>query len=144
MAAPDSVKPAKKHMVMNAREGFPRKSCFSLEWMIYESHHQAERLNFSIEGRAQLAAQYKNMVDEEILRRQSVKELVCEEVLFGGKSFKFFELQCHHCRYYCYLSCLACKHCQLVTCLACKPACQCGAASRVLFVRHTEHELINC
>lgn len=143
MASAECIEHAKKHIQMNSREGFPRKSCFSLEWMILESTRNIERLHFSQAGRSKLLAHYKEMVDQEIDRRKSVRYRIDKEVLFQGKKIKFFELQCSICRYYCYLSCIGCDSCQTITCLTCSHQCGCSAGKKLLLVRHTENELVN-
>lgn len=143
MAAPDSVLPAYKHLAMNEAEGFPRKSCFSLDWMIFESFSRVERLKFSQEGLQKLAEHYKNMVKEELKRRKTSREFVAEEVLFEGKGMRFFELQCCRCRNYCYLSAIGCRQCEKLSCLSCGSQCACSGDKKTMFVRHTERELIN-
>lgn len=143
MASAECIDHARKHIQMNAREGFPRKSCFSLEWMILESMKNVERLHFSPAGRTKLQARYKEMVDQEIAKRNAVRPKVEEVVLFQGKKVRFFELQCSICRYYCYLSCVGCKTCHTITCLTCNHQCKCFTRQKVMFVRHTENELVN-
>lgn len=143
MAAPDSILSAKKHMAMNAKEGFPRKSCFSLDWMVFESFRRIERLKFSPQSRQLLTEQYKIMVDEELRKRVALRDQVSEEVLFEGKGIRFFELQCGRCRNYCFLSAVGCKECEKLTCLSCQSICSCSNDKKTMFVRHTERELIN-
>lgn len=145
MAAPDSIEPALKHIEMNASEGYPRKSCFSLDWMLLESKKHSERLKFSPEGLEQLETQYKKMAELEIERRAAAKSKgkVAEEVLFDGKSIRFFELQCAKCRNYCYLSAIGCKNCEKMACLSCGSVCSCEIENKTMFIRHTDSELIN-
>lgn len=143
MAGVDWIEAARKHIEMNSREGYPRKSCFSLEWMIFENMLQVDRLNFSDSTKSKLKAQYKNMVDIELSKRKKIRQTVEEELLFQGGKLKYYELQCNACRTYCYLSCVACRSCYMTACLNCNLGCTCNSKSKVLFVRHTENELVN-
>jgi histone demethylase JARID1 len=145
MACLDWVPAARKHLEMNAREGHPRKSCFSLEWLIYECWRHVEKLHFSQECRSQLRAEYERMAEKEVSLRKAAREKgVVEEELFNEKKFKFFDVQCSVCRSYTYLSVVGCRKCQSVRCLECRRGCECTPTREVLFVRTTDKELVNC
>ena len=139
----DWVPSARKQMEMNARDGFPRKSCFSLDWMLFECHRLAEKLKFSTESREKLQQEYGKMVDEEVSRRKIMREKGVEEELFNEKKLKFFDVQCGVCRNYIYLSVLGCRQCQALSCLSCHKTCCCTPAKQVMFVRATDRELLN-
>jgi len=144
VACPDWVPTALKHLEMNAREGFPRKSCFSLEWMLAENRRKVDRLEFSKEASDLLELHYKQLVEEEVKKRQELRLRVGEEAILVDRSLKFWDLLCVSCRQYAYLTCVGCRGCQKVWCSNCKPSCPCADQALVLFVRYTDNELVNC
>jgi hypothetical protein len=142
MAAVDWIPAALHQKEMNAKEGYPRKSCFSLEWMIYESYLQRDRLNFTPDAIQTLTAHFRSMAEKEIAARNKVRGDMAEEILIVDKKIKFFEIQCFHCRHYTFLSWVGCRYCLRISCLN-EPVCGCSDPSRVLFLRCTDSELVN-
>ena len=144
IACADWLPSAKKHLHMNAAEGHPRKSCFSLEWMVSENRRKIERLDFTKEAADSLDAFYREMVKEEIEARRGMRARTEEEGILSDKSLKFWDLLCVGCRQYCYLTCMGCDVCFKIWCVRCQVECQCENRKLKMFVRFTDSELVNC
>lgn len=142
MATVDWVDTGLHQMRMNAKEGYPRKSCFSLEWMLAENMKLSERLDFSPEAKAQLAEQYRTLIQEEIAARERIRISIESEELWDPKKVKYFELMCSKCRNYTYLSVMGCRTCQTLWCLRCEADCACKQKQLSLFIRSTDRELL--
>ena len=142
MATVDWVETGLHQMQMNSREGYPRKSCFSLEWMLAENMKLSERLDFTPEAKVMLSQQYQTLIRNEIAARQAVREHVQSEELWESKKVKYFDLQCSKCRNYTYLSVVGCRSCQTLWCLRCPQDCACKSKLLTLFVRSTDRELL--
>ena len=128
---------------MDKREGFLKRTCFSMEWIIYSSFMKRFSLNLKQEARELLEKEFEELVQKVLVDRAHIRKNfdLVDEVLVNGQKIKYFDYTCMTCKNYLYLSWLGCSKCMSLYCVSHRHACECEAPELYLFKRIEDLEL---
>lgn len=143
LATSDWIETAWKFKEMDKNEGFIKRACFPVDWIIYESFLKRYKINLSEKSRQTLEKEFNDLVKREIAKRNQIREKleILDEVIVNGSQIKYFDYTCERCKNYLYLSWLGCSKCLKLYCVSHEHACSCEEPEIYLFKRVEDKEL---
>ena len=74
LATADWIESGRKFMKMNKEENFLKMTCFSLDWMVYETFCKRDSIDLSSESRLILEKEFFITVKNELAYRKAIRE----------------------------------------------------------------------
>ena len=143
LATADWIESGRAFMKMNQEENFLKMTCFSLDWMVYETFCKRDTINLSSESRQIIEKEFLTTASTELEYRKTIREnlKIEEEELVNSQKIKYYDYSCSYCSNYFYLSWVGCKNCQQLLCSLHGRGCGCHKMELILFKRVNDDEL---
>lgn len=142
LATADWIDAGWKFKEIDEIEGSIKMTCFSLDWIIFESYINRFRLSLSQSSIEILEDEFRSLAQLELKCRNKSREifLIEEEELIETDKIKYYDYSCLLCNNYFYLSWLGCEKCQGLFCLRHLSKCSCKGKP-ILYKRFEDEEI---